>query len=446
MSIIPVVFATLCVSVASAQSGSIGVRILLGVTDQQSGKWDGSVSARGAQVGAIEPWRFEPSDSIQGANWKVSTHPVRLFNAGSQMGMTAPPVVPNGVIVRLAGHSADAELAVSTAQGNFTIRLADLPYGKVTHALDGRVRIDRVPPVAAIGDDPQEQDYPAAATAKDGAIWLAYAEFTHSPDHDRLRANLQQAPADFAAYKTPTGGDRILARACRNGSWSAPIEITPGGGDLNRPAIAIDGSGRVWIFWSQNEKGNFDIYARPIDNGTPGKALRLSTEAGTDMDAAAATDAKGTVWVAWQAWRNGKAAIMVASQTAAGFSSGKALAPAPGNQWNPAIAADAKGRVTVAWDTYENGNYDVMMRTATNGAWGKVAPVAATARYEAYPSLAYDPSGRLWVAYEEGAEGWGKDFGAHNSSGIALYQGRAIRLRGFEADGRAVQTKADPGA
>jgi hypothetical protein len=100
----------------------------------------------------------------------------------------------------------------------------------------------------------------------------------------------------------------------------------------------------------------------------------------------------------------------------------------------------------VAWDTYENGNYDVMMRTATNGTWGKVVPVAATARYEAYPSIAYDPTGRLWVAYEEGAERWGKDFGAHSSTGIALYQGRAIRLRGFEKDGRAVETKADPGA
>src|SRR5207247_2353972 len=33
-----------------------------------------------------------------------------------------------------------------------------------------------------------------------------------------------------------------------------------------------------------------------------------------------------------------------------------------------------------------------------------------------------------------------------NSKGIALYQGRAIRLRGYEKDGRAVTTKSDPGA
>jgi hypothetical protein len=99
-----------------------------------------------------------------------------------------------------------------------------------------------------------------------------------------------------------------------------------------------------------------------------------------------------------------------------------------------------------AWDSYENGNYDVFLRTAVNGAWGKVTTVAASARYEAYPSIAYDLTGCLWVAYEEGGPGWGKDFGAYSSTGIALYQGRAVRLAGFERDGRRVATTQDPGA
>ena len=58
----------------------------------------------------------------------------------------------------------------------------------------------------------------------------------------------------------------MLARSYRNGSWSAPIEVTAAGGDLYRPAIAVDGSGRAWVFWSQNEKNNYDLYARPIEN------------------------------------------------------------------------------------------------------------------------------------------------------------------------------------
>ena len=59
--------------------------------------------------------------------------------------------------------------------------------------------------------------------------------------------------------------------------------------------------------------------------------------------------------------------------------------------------------------------------------------------------IAYDPAGRLWVAYEEGGERWGKDFGVAETTGLALYEGRAIRLRGFAQDGRPIRTRTDPG-
>ncbi len=57
----------------------------------------------------------------------------------------------------------------------------------------------------------------------------------------------------------------------------------------------------------------------------------------------------------------------------------------------------------------------------------------------------YDPQGRLWIAYEEGAEGWGKDWGAHISTGVPLYDARAIRLVGLDALGRLLDPGVDPG-
>jgi hypothetical protein len=307
------------------------------------------------------------------------------------------------------------------------------------------VLVDRLPPAVQLTNSPEEQDYPAAAADKSGNVWLAYMEFRHNKDHDRLRANLRTAPSDFSAYKTPAGGDQVLVMKITAGRPGEPIAITAPGGDLYRPAIAIDGSGRPWIFWSQNEKGNFDLWARAIDNGKPGAPVRLSKAAGSDIDPAAATDSQGRVWVAWQGWQNGKASIFAATQNRNSFSAPVLVSSSTGDEWNPAIAADGSGRVTVAWDSYRNGDYDIFMRTATSGSWDKESAVAASARYEAYPSLAYDPAGRLWIAYEEGGERWGKDFGAYDTTGLALYQGRAIRLIGFDRDGRAVRPAADPG-
>ncbi|MBI3693274.1 MAG: hypothetical protein HY238_00325, partial [Acidobacteria bacterium] len=427
---------------AAPAGAAVGVRILLGVGDTAATNWDGGVTARGARIVSVEPWRFDGDDAmLPGNRWKMSTHQVRLF--GGAIIPPNRPVVANGVIVQLEGESDDSELDVRTAQGDFSVRLAEIPFGRKKTALAGKAVAERIPAATRITSSPEEQDYPAAASDKTGAVWVAYLEFKHHPDHNRIR----NTPNRFENMTSQPGGDQILLQRFANGAWNEPLAITPPGGDLYRPAVAVDGKGRPWVFWSANDKGNFDLWARLVENGKPGAPVRVSTAPGSDIDPAAATDSSGRVWVAWQGWRNGKAAIFAAVQNGDAFSAAATVASSSGNEWNPAIAADSAGRVTVAWDSYRNGNYDVYFRTATGpGAWGPERPAAASAAYEAYPSIAYDPGGTLWVAYEEGGERWGKDFGADESSGVALYAGRAIRLRGFTKNGQVVETAADLGS
>lgn len=440
-SILPAIVLLFSLLAAGFQAqAAVGVRLILGVTDKQPVKWDGSVSARNARITSLEPWRFMQDDSISGTSWRVSTHPALLFGSRGRR----PQVVANGVVVYLADERGNAELDVTTAQGNFIVRLSDIPFGTMQHVLDGKVMVDRIPSVTRLTNTPEEQDYPAAVSDKNGNVWVAYTEFRHNPNHDRLRAPLTEPLKDFSEMKAPTGGDQILLCRFSGGVWGAPAAVTNPGGDVYRPAVAVDGSGRVWVFWSSNEKNDFDVYARVIENGKPGATVRITSEPGSDIDPAVTTDAKGRVWVAWQGWRNGRAAIFAASQAGNGFSKPVMISNSPANEWNPAIAADNTGMVTVAWDSYRNGNYDVFMRSATApGAWGKELPAAATRMYEAYPSIAYDIAGRLWVAYEEGAEKWGKDYGAYETTGVSIYQGRAVRLRGFEKNGRELETVAD---
>ncbi len=415
-----------------------GVRVLMGVGDQAGTKWDGEVSVAGAKVQSVEPWRFDGADRMTGpAGWQMSVNAIRLFGGGQKR-----PAIANGVVVLLDGESEDAALNFKTAQGAFAVRLKDIPFGQRQSLLGGRVIADRVPAWTRITDSPDEQDYPAAVADKSSAIWVAYLEFKHHPEHNKIRND----PGAMEMMTARPGGDQLLLKRFAGGKWEAPIALTEGGGDLYRPAIAVDGRGRVWVFWSANEKGNFDLWARPVEKGKAGAAVRITSAPGSDIDPAAATDASGRVWVAWQGRSKGRGVIQAAVQNGNRFGAPSLVSSSAANEWNPAIAADATGKVTVAWDSYRNGNYDIFQRTAGGaGGWGPETAVAATPAYEAYPSLAYDPSGTLWVAHEEGGERWGKDFGAEESSGIALYQGRAIRLRGFTRDGRVVQAATDVG-
>jgi hypothetical protein len=428
----------------TASAEDMGVRVVLGLGDRVGTTWDGSVTASSATIRSIEPWRFDANDSISGNSWKCAVHPIRLFGANADRNPVA-----NGVVVWLTGASAGSSLDVKTSQGGFVVNLDAIPYGKMAHHLNGRVMTDRVPPSARLTESADEQDYPAAAATALGDIWLAWVEFKHHPDHDRLRANMRTKPESFDAWAAKAQGDRLWARRYSAGRWSDPVAVTAPGGDLYRPAVAVDGRGRAWVFWSSNDgppgSPNFELWARRIDGQTAAAPLRLTSDAGSDVFPVAATDTSGNVHVAWQAWRRGKAEIRWAMQDGDRFRTASVVSASGGNEWNPAIAAGSEGRVTVAYESYRNGDYDIYLKTWQNGKWGIEFPGATGGTYQAYPSLAYEPSGRLWMAYEEGGMRWGKDFGAYESSGVALYQGRAVRLRGWEAGGRVVEPATDPG-
>ena len=434
-------------------NAQVSVRILLGVGDTESVRWDGTIAAQGGKIASLAPWRFEGADAIVGLDlaFEYASGPaVQRGNAGlfarreqrrrQRSDCESDPKAGGG-----------AELKVTTAQGDFTVALDELAYGKPVPKLNGRVAVDRIPSSVQLTNTPDEEDYPSAATGKNGDVWLAYVVFHHNPDHNSLRAALETTPKDFSKWKSPTGGDQIFARKYSGGAWGKPIAITAGGGDLYRTAIAVDGQGRPWVFWAQNVKAgsgraNFEIFARAIQNDAPGAAVQISNDPGSDIDPVAATDRAATSGSRGRAGATGRPRSSPPRKAATSSARQPAVSQSSGNEWNPAIAADNSGRVTVAWDSYRNENYDVYVRTASSGTWGPETPVAASARYEAYPSVAYDGGGRLWVAYEEGGKGWGKDFGAYNTNGVAVYQGRAIRLRGFEPDGRAVEAAGDLGA
>src|SRR5215472_18089559 len=82
----------------------MGVRILLGIGDDKATRWDGSVTARGAEIQSVTGWRLERPDAVNGASWKASSRQPRLFINGGQFDLQGRPlpIVPNGVIVRLA--------------------------------------------------------------------------------------------------------------------------------------------------------------------------------------------------------------------------------------------------------------------------------------------------------------------------------------------------------
>ena len=70
---------------ACAANAQVSVRILLGVGDTESVRWDGTIAAQGAKIASLEPWRFEGADAIVGLDLAFEyapDSPVQRGNAG----------------------------------------------------------------------------------------------------------------------------------------------------------------------------------------------------------------------------------------------------------------------------------------------------------------------------------------------------------------------------
>jgi hypothetical protein len=402
--------------------------VILGIGEKAAANWDGSITATGATILSLKGWRFSGADSISGtSSWKLATREVPAVGAPG-------PVQENGIIVTTSAAAGPVTFDVKTTQGNFVFSSQDVPFGVSKTFLNGRALAAQTAASLQLTSSLEEEDFPSMAQAGDD-VYLAYTRFVHG---DRTLAQTQstkQVITDFTFLARPAGGDQVffLHYSKSQRVWTGPFPVTGTGEDLMRVAVAIDGQGRAWIFYSAQRAGNFDLYARSARaDGTLSSEIRLTSDPGTDLSPVAATDASGRVWVAWQGFRNNNLEILASAQTGDTFAPETIVSTSPASDWEPAIATAANGEVAISWDTYDKGDYDVYLRRARfTDQIGLDDPIAiaATANFEGRSSLAYDSQNRLWIAYEEAGARWGKDFGAYDTTGIPLYGPHTIQVR-----------------
>ena len=429
-----------------AMPPAVTFRVLLGIGDRQPVRWDGKVSAAGADITAVQGWRFGGDDSTDyKSSWKASTRPGPAAAGARRRAAQRPgapaqaaqgPIQENGVLITAVIKDARASFDIATTQGKFSFAAQEVGYGEPKTALDGRASVDRVPATVQLTTSDDEQDFPAVAESGD-EVYAAFVEFAHSDRSKEARGLLSEAPKDFDSLARPAGGDQVkLMRYSKSKrAWTAPEAVSEPGQDVARAAVAIDGRKHVWVIWSANKNGNYDLFARSQANGKWSSEKRFTSDPGSDLNPVAAADAQGRVWIAWQAFRNGNLGVLAAVIDGDRITPEATVSFSKMSDWDPAIAAAPNGEVAVSWDTYDKGDYDVYvrrMRFDKSIRMDQPAAVAASQNYEARSTVAYDPQNRLWVAYEAADVKWGKDFGAYDTGGVSLYQGHNLRVKCLE--------------
>jgi hypothetical protein len=419
---------------AGAETAPVAILIEMGLKDNKATAWAGHATVAGAKVVHREGYRFHVEDQLTGPDgWKASTR----FTG------TNRPIPPNaryatvGVVLHLADVQDGATLTVDVDdQEKAKVSLKEVLAGQGAPLWDGKGVVRRVSTSTSIVTEKTEDDFPAAAYGPDGTLWLAYISYTLKEQDRRVNhMQLKEQPKDFKAYYTPEFGDQLFVKSYKDGKWSEPLAVTGAKEDLVRCAVGVEGSGRVWVAYSANRDGNYDIYARPVEVEKAARKLgpeqRLTKQPGPDLGPVMCTDQGGNLHLACQSWEeSGTARIALFTCRDGKWSDGPNLpgAKAGENRWSPSLAAGPAGQVAVAYDVYKDGDYDVHVAVIDGNQVNDYA-VADSPKFEARPSVAYDAQGRLWIAYEEGPEKWGKNFGAlDEDKGNPLYNVRSVRV------------------
>jgi hypothetical protein len=416
---------------ADNSKAPVAVLIEMGQKDQKGTVWVGHATVSGAKVVHREGYRFHSEDKLTDPDgWKAST----------RFAGTARPVPPNaryttvGVVLHLSDVQDGGILTVDAGDlAKTKVSLKDVLAGQSKSLWDGKAVVRRVSTALPVVTEKTEDDFPAAAYGPDGTLWLAYISYTLKEEKRRINyMQIKEQPTDFKAFYTPEFGDQLFVKSYKAGKWSEPLALTGPKEDLMRCAVGVEGNGRVWVAYSANREGNYDVYARPVETAQKlGPEQRLTKQPGPDLGPVMCTDQAGNVHLACQSWdETGTARIALFTCRDGKWADAPALPePKAGeNRWSPALAAGPDGKVAVAYDVYKDGDYDVHV-AVLDGKQATTYVVADSPKFEARPAVAYDPQGRLWIAYEEAPEKWGKNFGAlDQDKGHPLYNVRSVRV------------------
>lgn len=366
--------------------------------------YSGAVTVSGGTVVGLEPWLFQPGDTVGAADWRcaLQRYDGDIPEADRRKMLPAEQVTGKGLFVRLDAP-ADATLTLTTSAGEWRVGLAELATGRTIVGLDGLVVVTRTAVAERVTDERYAHDFPAAAVGPDGRRAVAWVAYDDRADHLLLRRD----------------GD------------AEPVEVSPTPGDFHRPALAWTAEGITVVWPAQVEPGNFELFARRLDGGRWSDTVRLTHNPGTDYAPRLAPAPDG-LWLVWQSWSGAHFDIRAAKLTPGGLEAMIAVTSDVANDWDPDVTVAPDGGIWVAWDTYRHGSYDVYLRRIAPAPGGPEIPIAVSPDYEAHASVAATPDGTVWVAWDNGGPEWGL------RRGRALRARRQVALRGWR-DGRWVE-------
>ena len=191
--------------------------------------------------------------------------------------------------------------------------------------------------------------------------------------------------------------------------WGEPAQVTLTEGFDGRPTAVVNGSGEIWLIFHADRAGRREIWLQRI--GVDPEPRRAMLDAPDDAPKltyideypAAATDGSGQVWLFWSSDREGAWDIWwrVFDGPLAGLPAGGPvrLTDHPADDLQPAAVSDGSGQTWLFWQSTRGGTADIWARVHDGTDWGLPIRVTQAQFRHEMPSACVTGTGDLWLFY-----------------------------------------------
>ena len=296
---------------------------------------------------------------------------------------------------RPAGGTWSAPVDLSTDPSVDYSQRPDVPQLAVDHAGVVTATWSRF---EAVTGQPWKLSVQSATRATDGT-WSAPVDL--SPAGSPARStDVAVDPAGNATAVWSAGASLQAATRPAGGAWSAPVQISATAGPRGNPRVVVDPSGTATAVWGSFAGGAYGVQtASRAPDGAWTAPLDLVMGDVFDTPAIA-VDRQGNATALWQQNDGSGWIVTSASRPVGGTWSTPALLSAPeDDSWDPQVAVDLAGNATAIWSRDADGGRVVeAARLPARGEWSD--PVELSPRGEAWnPQVAVDPSGNATAAW-----------------------------------------------
>jgi len=139
-----------------------------------------------------------------------------------------------------------------------------------------------------------------------GDLFINETLLANTSMHPDIASNLDNVYVVW--YDSRTGNNEIYLNKSTNGgsTWSNGVQITNSTYDSTQPAVAVGPDGKIYIAWSDNRDGNYEIYYAYSSDGSNWTERRVTNDPELSTNPDIAVDSHG-INIVWQGWESKKA-------------------------------------------------------------------------------------------------------------------------------------------